>query len=440
MGHCHLCYKEDTLILMYALVDCNNFFVSCERVFRPDLEGKAVVVLSNNDGCVVARSNESKAIGIKMGTPFYQVKYLVDQGKLHVCSSNYALYGDLSGRVMSLLADAVPKMEIYSIDEAFLHLEGIQKESIPQICSGLVNKIRKWVGIPVSIGVAPTKTLAKIASHFAKTYKGYRGVCMMDNDAKRLKALSLTPIDDVWGIGRRLAPKMVQWGVNTALDFVERPRDWVDAKLGLNGLRTWEELNGRACVLEEEEDRKKSICTSRSFADMIEDEGELALRISDFAAMCAKKLRNEGSAAKDVTVFMYTNRFRDDLKQYFPSVTIRLAVAANSTQEIVGTALKALRTIFRHGYKYKKAGVIVSGIVPADEVQPVLFGYDDELRRRQDKLSEIMDSVNSMNGETCGHSLLRLASQRPGHYADGIRCDFRSCLYTTSLDEIIKVH
>ena len=194
---------------MFALVDCNNFFVSCERVFRPDLEGKAVVVLSNNDGCVVSRSNESKAMGIKMGVPFYQVKHFVDEGKLHAFSSNYALYGDLSSRVMSLLADAVPKIEIYSIDEAFLHLDGIDPETVPQLCTDLVAKIRKWVGVPVSIGGAPTKTLAKIASHFAKKYKGYKGVCMMDTDAKRLKALELTPIDDVWGIGRRLAPKML---------------------------------------------------------------------------------------------------------------------------------------------------------------------------------------------------------------------------------------
>ena len=165
---------------MYALVDCNNFFVSCERVFRPELEGKAVVVLSNNDGCVVSRSNESKAMGIKMCTPFYQVKHLADKGVLTACSSNYALYGDLSGRVMSILADAVPHIEIYSIDEAFLHLDGLDRERIPDMCSGLVAKVKKWVGVPVSIGVAPTKTLAKIASHFAKKYKGYKGVCMMD--------------------------------------------------------------------------------------------------------------------------------------------------------------------------------------------------------------------------------------------------------------------
>ena len=419
---------------MYALVDCNNFFVSCERVFRPELEGKAVVVLSNNDGCVVARSNESKAMGIKMCTPFFKVKHFADAGQLTACSSNYALYGDLSNRVMSILADTVPNIEIYSIDEAFMHLDGINPDDVPGLCRDLVVKIRKWVGVPVSIGVAPTKTLAKIASHFAKKYKGYKGVCMMETDEKRLKALSLTPIDDVWGVGRRLAPKMHEWGIGTALDFTQRPERWVSEKLGVNGLRTWNELNGRPCVAEETDDRRKSICTSRSFADMIDDEQELALRVSDFAAMCAKKLREEGSAAYDVTTFIYTNRFREDMAQYFPSATVRLQVAANSTQEIVGAALKALKTIYRQGYRYKKAGVTVSNIIETGSIQSSLFDFDEGLRRKQDRLSEVMDAVNASG------TMLRLASQRPGHYADGIRSDFRSRLYTTSLDDIIEIH
>ena len=425
---------------MYALVDCNNFFVSCERVFRPQLEGKAVVVLSNNDGCVVARSNESKAMGIKMGTPFFKVRDLVDQGRLTACSSNYALYGDLSNRVMSLLADAVPKIEIYSIDEAFLHLEGIDPAKVPQLCRDLVLKIRKWVGVPVSIGVAPTKTLAKIASHFAKTYKGYRGVCMMDTEAKRLKALSLTPIDDVWGVGRRMAPKLLERGVLTALDYTERPREWVAANFNITAVRTWEELQGRRCVEEETQERRQSICTSRSFADTIEDPNELVLRISDFAAMCAHKLREEGSAASEVTTFMYTNRFREDQAQYFPSATIRLDVAASSTQEIVGAALKAFRTIFRDGYKYKKAGVVVSGITSAGAVQTSMFDHDGDLREKHDRISKVIDAVNAAGGaSSSGQSLLRLATQRPGHYADGIRSDFRSRLYTTDLDEVIEV-
>jgi DNA polymerase V len=259
---------------------------------------------------------------------------------------------------------------------------------------------------------------------------------MMETDAKRLKALALTPIDDVWGIGRRLAPKMLARGIKTALDFVQRPREWVGETFNINLVRTWEELHGRACLEEEREERRKSICTSRSFAEMIEDERELQLRISDFAAMCARKLRQEGSAAYDVTAFLYTNRFREDLQQYFPSATIRLEVAANSAQEIIGAALRGFRTVYRPGYQYKKAGVIVSGIVSDEEIQGSLFDFDDKLRQKQDKLSEVMDAVNA---ETAGNSLIRLAVQRPGHYADGIRSEFRSNLYSTSLDEIIKV-
>lgn len=420
---------------MYALVDCNNFFVSCERVFQPQLEGRAVVVLSNNDGCVVARSNESKAMGIKMGTPFFKVKHFVERGALEVRSSNYALYGDLSARVMSILAETVPHIEIYSIDEAFLHLDGISREAVPGLCRDLVARIRRWVGIPVSIGVAPTKTLAKIASHFAKNYPGYKGVCMMDSDAKRLKALELTPIEDVWGVGRRLAPRMHASGIRTALDYVTRPESWVRSNFNIPGVRTWEELQGRACVEEDREERRKSICTSRSFADMISDEDELCLRVSDFAASCAHKLREEGSAACEVTTFLYTNRFREDMRQYFPSATVRLAVAANSTHEIVGAALRAFRTIYRPEYMYKKAGVIVNAIVPADAVQSSLFDNDEELRDRQERLSKVMDAVNAG-----GNSLLRLASQRSGHYADGIRSEYRSRLYSTSLDDIIEIY
>ena len=418
---------------MIALVDCNNFFVSCERVFRPDLDGKPVVVLSNNDGCIVSRSNESKAMGIAMGTPYFKVKHLVENGQLTVFSSNYALYGDLSNRVMSILADEVPKIEVYSIDEAYLHIDGIAPDSIPKLCRNLTEKIRQWVGIPVSIGVAPTKTLAKIASHFAKKYKGYRGVCMMDTDEKRIKALKLTPIDDVWGVGRRLAPKMLEWGINTAYDFTQRPKEWVRERLGINGLKTWEELRGTVCIDEEISERRKSICTSRSFADMIEDQQELSLRVSDFAAMCAKKLREEGSAAYDVTTFLYTNRFRDDMNQYFPSMTIRLNVAANSTQEIVSAALKAFRLIYRTGYQYKKAGVVVGNIIPQESVQGAIFDFDECARQKNDRISKVMDSLG---GES---KLLRLGVQRSGHYADGIRKDHSSGLYTTSLEEIIKV-
>ncbi len=421
--------------MVYALVDCNNFFVSCERAFQPELEGRPVVVLSNNDGCVVARSNESKAMGIKMGTPFFKVKHLVDAGTLEVRSSNYSLYGDLSRRVMHILAEAAPRIEIYSIDEAFMLLDGVPEADLLPLCRDLIVRIRRWVGIPVSIGLAPTKTLAKVANHFAKRYPGYRGVCRIDDETKREKALQLTPVDDVWGIGWRMGPKLKGLGVNTAYDFTRRPEVWVHRLMGITGVRTWKELQGMEAVQEETPARRQSICTSRSFADMTGDTQELTLKISDFAAMCAQKLRKDGSAAYCVSVFLYTNRFREDLDQYYPQATIRLPVPASSTPEIVGAALRAFRTVYRPEFLYKKAGVIVHDIVDGASIQGAMFEYDDAVRLRQDKLSEVMDQVN-----TEGRNLLRLATQRPGHYADGIRREHCSRLYSTSWDDILEIH
>ncbi len=419
---------------MYALVDCNNFFVSCERAFQPELEGRPVVVLSNNDGCVVARSNESKAMGIKMGTPFFKVRYLVEQGKLVVRSSNYTLYGDLSSRVMSILAGSAPRLEVYSIDEAYMDMDGVPPERLPAICSELVTRIRRWTGIPVSIGVAHTKTLAKVANHFAKKYKGYRGVCIIDSDEKIRKALALTPINEVWGIGRRGAPKLEAAGVRTALDFVGRPAGWVQGMMGIGGVRTWGELQGKRMVEDERGNKRKSICTSRSFDKTVTDLDEMTLRVSDFAGKCAEKLRSDGTAAYSVAVFIQTNRFRYDLPQYFPDASVRLEVPASSTPEVVAAALKALRMVFRDGFEYKKAGVVVYDIVDSDAVQATLFDFDRESRERDDRISRLMDQVN-----TSGRNLLRLATQRPGHYSDGIRREFTSRLYSTDWSDLLEV-
>ena len=380
-----------------------------------------MVVLSNNDGCVVARSNESKAMGIRMGTPFYQVKHLVEAGRLEVRSSNYILYGDMSDRVMSILADAVPKIEIYSIDEAFLVMDGLDGERIAGICRELVSKVRKWV----------------------------------DDDEKRMKALSLTPIGDVWGVGRRNVVKMQEAGVLTAADFVERPEVWVDRHFAIPGVRTWKELQGIVCHEEELPDKRKSICTSRSFADMLADSGEIEVKVADFAAHCARKLREEETAATQVTVFLMTNRFRTDLAQYNPSATVTLDVAASSSPEIISAALKAFRMIYRPGYQYKKAGVIVDGIVDKDAVQGVIFGFDNTARERQDVLSSVMDAVNDSLGlmerspvrpsgrrrrHSSGTDVIGVASQHLGHFADGIRSEHRSRRYTTDFSEILDIH
>lgn len=384
----------------------------------------------------MARSNESKAMGIKMGTPFFKIRDKVESGNLIVRSSNYSLYGDLSSRVMSILAAAVPKIEIYSIDEAYLCVDGIDKKKLEVLCPELVRRIRKWVGIPVSIGIASTKTLAKVANHFAKKYPGYKGVCRIATEEQRVKALKLTPIGDVWGIGRRVAPRLLAMGLTTAFDYVSMPKDWVYKNLGLGGLRVWNELNGKESVEEERDEARQSICTSRSFAETITDIQELSARVSDFAAKCAEKLRQDGTAAYCINTFLYTNRFREDKPQDFPDATIRLDMPASSTQEVVSAALKALKLIWKPGFEYKKAGVVVFDIVNRDERQLTLFETDSAKKEKQDVLSQVMDNVNVSSGQ----NVLRVATQRPGHYADGIRREHASRLFSTDWDSIIEIH
>lgn len=384
----------------------------------------------------MARSNESKAMGIKMGTPFFKIRDKVESGNLIVRSSNYSLYGDLSSRVMSILAAAVPKIEIYSIDEAYLCVDGIDKKKLEVLCPELVRRIRKWVGIPVSIGIASTKTLAKVANHFAKKYPGYKGVCRIVTEEQRVKALKLTPIGDVWGIGRRVAPRLLAMGLTTAFDYVSMPQDWVYKNLGLGGLRVWNELNGKESVDEERDEARQSICTSRSFAETITDIQELSARVSDFAAKCAEKLRHDGTAAYCINTFLYTNRFREDKPQDFPDATIRLDMPASSTQEVVSAALKALKLIWKPGFEYKKAGVVVFDIVNRDERQLTLFETDSAKKEKQDVLSQVMDNVNVSSGQ----NVLRVATQRPGHYADGIRREHASRLFSTDWNNIIEIH
>lgn len=384
----------------------------------------------------MARSNESKAMGIKMGTPFFKIRDKVESGNLIVRSSNYSLYGDLSSRVMSILAAAVPKIEIYSIDEAYLCVDGIDKKKLEVLCPELVRRIRKWVGIPVSIGIASTKTLAKVANHFAKKYPGYRGVCRIVTEEQRVKALKLTPIGDVWGIGRRVTPRLLAMGLTTAFDYVSMPQDWVYKNLGLGGLRVWNELNGKESVDEERDEARQSICTSRSFAETITDIQELSARVSDFAAKCAEKLRHDGTAAYCINTFLYTNRFREDKPQDFPDATIRLDMPASSTQEVVSAALKALKLIWKPGFEYKKAGVVVFDIVNRDERQLTLFETDSAKKEKQDVLSQVIDNVNVSSGQ----NVLRVATQRSGHYADGIRREHASRLFSTDWDSIIEIH
>lgn len=287
----------------FAVVDCDNCYVSCERVFRPDLNGKLVVVLSNNDGCVVARSNEAKKLGIKAETPYFILAQQFPDQKIAVFSSNYELYGDLTGRVMAIIQQEAPDYFRYSIDEAFVILKGMENVDLKARGEQLHKTIKQRVGIPVSIGIASTKTLAKMASHYAKHYAGYNHCCLIDDDEKRKKALKLYPIDEVWGIGRRYAAKLENLGIYTAFDFAERSRECINATfIKVVVLRTWRELNGEDCVPNDEPAKKKSICVSRSFPGMISDIDQLKTYIANYAARCSEKLRKQNTVASVVGV------------------------------------------------------------------------------------------------------------------------------------------
>jgi len=382
---------------MFGLIDCNNFYASCERVFQPMLNGKPVVVLSNNDGCVIARSSEAKALGIPMGEPAYKLKELIESNRVAVFSSNYVLYGDMSHRVMCIIGTFVPDMEIYSIDEAFLHFDGFENIDLNGLGNKLVRTVIKSTGIPVSLGIAPTKTLAKVANKFAKKYKQYNGVCIMDTDEKREKALKLTPIADVWGIGRQYSKKLQYHSINTAWDFTLRSKAWVRQHMGVVGERTWLELRGTACIEMERPASKKSICTSRSFGEKLTSIEPVSEAVANFAAACAEKLRAQKSTAAVVMVFIHTNPFATNQPQYANQTVMRLPVSTNDTTEIIDYALRGLKSIFRKGYRYKKAGVIVSEISPERPLQADLFDTRD--RTKYKKIMTVMDKLNASYGK-----------------------------------------
>lgn len=413
---------------MYGIIDCNNFFVSCERVFAPALKGVPVVVLSNNDGCVVARSNEAKAMGIAMGTPYFKVRHLVEAGKLHVRSGNLVLYGDMSRRVMSLVRKQVPRIEVYSIDECFMDLDGIEQPEA--FGRELSRRVEKWTGIPVSIGIAPTKTLAKLASRFAKKYKGYQGCCLIDTNEKRLKALELTAVDDVWGIGRSMSETLHAQQTHTALQFTEWRVERVRRCFALPAVHTWNELRGVPCIKLETPAAKQSITSSRSFKSPVDDFEMLHALVADFCALCAVKLRKEKSAARIVTVFIRTDRFRPDLPQYSNAASVQLEVATSDVREIASAATRALKTIYRPYFGYKKAGVMLTELSNL-AVQGSLFDPVD--RQKQARLLQAIDQIHLRMGSRA----LQVASQEP--FANAMSHEFRSPNYTTSLDDIIAV-
>lgn len=411
-------------------MDCNNFYASCERVFNPALNGKPVIVLSNNDGCVIARSNEAKALGIKMGVPVYQIKDEIQKCGIFVFSSNYTLYGDMSSRVMSILSSLAPEIEIYSIDEAFINLDGIN--DLQALGEKIVSQVVRGTGIPVSLGIAPTKTLAKIANKFAKKYPAYNRLCIIDTEEKRIKALQLFDIGDVWGIGRRQAAKLEKQGVTTAYDFTQLPGSWVRNNMTVVGERTWKELRGLSCIdMESVPPAKKQICTSRSFGKMVEDFATMSEAIATHASTCARKLRQQKSYAMSLMVFIHTNNFQEDLPQYWKNTIIKLPVPTSDTLEIVHHALAGLSNIFMEGYQYKKAGVIITEIASGG-VQQNLFDTVDRHKRER-----LMQALDKINGDLKHY--VKLAVQ--GNDREWkLKQEQLSQRYTTDMNEVLTIN
>ncbi len=415
-----------------ALVDCNNFYVSCERVFNPRLNGKPVVVLSNNDGIVVAASDEAKAMGLKLGVPIFQVEDLVKSGEVHTFSSNYALYGDISQRIMDTLSYFTPEIEVYSIDEAFLNLFEFERRNLTEYCRNIRRTVRKWTGIPVSIGIAETKVLAKIANRIAKKFPKADGVLNLTASPYQEKALSVTAVEKVWGVGRSYAKFLRKHGIETALDLRNAEDSWIKKHMSVVGLRIVRELRGIPCIsIEVCPAAKKEICVSRSFGKPVRSFIEMQEAIAVYTTRAGEKLRKEFSAAGSLMVFMMTNRFRDE-PQYANSTVIELPVPTDCTQELIQYALKGVAKIFRKGFRFNKAGVVLADIVPANQIQTDLFDVRD--RDSSKKLMQVLDKINvRMGQDTLKYAAAGLEQNWKTKFTR------RSLRYTTRWNELAEV-
>lgn len=417
---------------MFALVDCNNFYASCERVFNPTLNGKPVVVLSNNDGCVIARSNEAKALGIPMGAPAFEFKEVFYKNNIQVFSSNYALYGDMSSRVMNLLSTFAPDIEVYSIDEAFLKFKGFEHFNLNELGKQMITKVTKGTGIPISVGIAPTKALAKLANRIAKKYADItKGVYTIDTEEKRIKALKWLKIEDVWGIGRQHSKRLKSLKVFNALEFTQMNDSWVRKNMSVVGLRLKHDLEGKPTLDLEETANKKMIATTRSFEKMHTDFKDIKERVSTFSISCAEKLRRQKSDCNLIMVFVHTNGFRKDLPQYSRNIVIKTKNPTNSSIDLCKYALIGLKAIFKEGYHYKKAGVIVMGLTPTVHKQLSFFNAENP---KHQPLMEVVDRMNN----AIGRNKIKFASQSLGRQWK-MKQERLSPRYSTNIEEIIKV-
>ncbi|MBA3006487.1 MAG: Y-family DNA polymerase [Proteobacteria bacterium] len=398
---------------VFALVDCNNFYVSCERLFRPELNGKPVVVLTNNDGCIVARSNEAKALGIPMGEPFFKVKHVIAKHKVHVFSSNYALYGDLSHRVMDVLRQMEPDVEVYSIDEAFISLPVTKVWDRVKYAAELRERVRKQVGIPVSIGIATTKTLAKIANRVAKKEEQFNGVFDLAGNSQIDQVLAMTEVNDVWGIGRRSTEKLNSRGIYTALDLKTADETWIRKQLTVVGARTALELNGISCIsLENAPPCPKSIITSRSFGHPVTDLYNLREAVINFVSIAGEKLRKLGVEADTLNIFITTGPF-DEQASYSNNQTITLHQPTSSTPDLITAALQCLKSLYKPGYRYRKTGVMLAGIVKQGYRQQDLFSFLRPAEKEDKQLMTALDRINSKWGRSTIQYGMTTAEDKP---------------------------
>lgn len=418
---------------MYALVDCNNFYCSCERVFNPALNNRGIVVLSNNDGCIISRSDEAKAAGIAMGSPAFMIEETLRKNNIAIFSSNYTLYGDMSDRVMQTLASFVPRLEIYSIDEAFLDMHDMPYHDLLQLGATIRNTVMRNTGIPVCIGIAGTKTLAKMANRYAKKKFKSLGVFWAANKQMTDEMLANTAVADIWGIGHRYALLLNRNGFKTAADLLQADDNWIREKMSVVGLRLLNELRGIPAIQWEfEPQAKKNICTSRSFGIRISQKKELAIAVSNYASTCALKLRQQKTCCGTINVFIQTNPHKTQEAQYYRSINIDLLRASNDTAEIIKYSLKGLDIIFKQGFLYMKAGIIVMNLVAEDAVQHSLFDKED--RSRNEKIMKTMDKINFCLGK----DTVRMAVQGFDRRYK-LRADHLSPKYTTDINQILKV-
>ncbi|CAN5463648.1 DNA polymerase V catalytic protein [soil metagenome] len=412
---------------LFALIDCNNFYVSCERVFNPKLEGKPVVVLSNNDGCVVSRSSEAKALGVKMGVPLYQINALVKSAGIVTLSSNYALYGDISARIMSILSGFSPHQEIYSIDECFLDFSNVSDRL--NLAREIKEIIKQYAGVPVCVGIGPTKTLAKLANFTAKSQSNFAGVFDFSSvsDEERDKIFSKLKAGEVWGIGRKLSQKFEQIGINTVLQLKESSPDLMRKQFSVVIERTVRELGGQSCLdMAEIASARKQIVSSRSFGKNVFELADLEQAVASYMAKAALKLRADRSLAGALEVYIRTNRFVEGGDQYAQTATVTLSNPTDDTMVLLKAANRALRQIYRSGYAYQKAGVSLLDLSNADERQLSLF-QAEAVNTRSEKLMKLMDATNS----AMGRGTLYLAAEGQNHSWQ-IKCNFKSPEYTTS--------